>query len=208
MQPLRLALAPNGPKRLEVAWRGRWKDLTLTLDGAPVLTVPTEAELKAGREVRTQAGTLAVQLKTPAFGRELWLTLDGRPIPQTAADPAKRLQQSYGVLYLVAGLSVALGAAATVFEVGPLADMGFGWLSIAFGAVIALLAVGVHRSHSLVALSLAIGILGLDGVLGIVGAIRGGGSAPMQGIVIRVLVLLWVSRGFGALRELREQEGR
>jgi len=140
MQPLRLALAPNGPKRLEVAWRGRWKDLTLTLDGAPVLTVPTEAELKAGREVRTQAGTLAVQLKTPAFGRELWLTLDGRPIPQTAADPAKRLQQSYGVLYLVAGLSVALGAAATVFEVGPLADMGFGWLSIAFGTVIALLA--------------------------------------------------------------------
>lgn len=202
MQTMRLALVPDGSKRLEVAWQGRWKNLTLKLDGAPVLTVPTETELKAGRTVVTQAGTLAVQLKTPAFGRQLWLTVDGRPIPGTAADPAKRLAESYGVLYLVAALDVVLGTVA-VLDLVPLAEMGFGAISIGAGAVFGLLGFAVHRYRSTVALAMAMGLLALDGLVGIVAAMRGGSSAPVSGLVVRVMILLYLSRGFGALRELR-----
>jgi hypothetical protein len=207
MLPMRLALVPNGSKRLEVAWQGHWKNLTLKLDGAPVLTVPTEAELKAGRQVQTQAGTLAVLLKTPAFGRQLWLTLDGRPIPGTAADPANRLRESYGTIYFVAALNLVLGTVA-LLDLAPLTEMGLGVVNIAGGAVFGLLAVGVHRWHSVVALSLAMGLLALDGLAGIVAAIRGDVSTPTSGLVIRVLILLYISRGFGALRELRAERGR
>ena len=40
MGSMKVALVPDGPKRLEVGWQGSYKNLTLTLDGAPVLTVP------------------------------------------------------------------------------------------------------------------------------------------------------------------------
>jgi hypothetical protein len=207
MPTMRLALVPDGSKRLEVAWQGRWKNLTLKLDGAPVLAVPTETELKAGRTVATPAGALAVQLKTPAFGRQLWLTIDGRPIPGTAADPAKRLAESYGVLYVVAALNVALGTLAAL-DLLPLAELGFGVVSIAAGAVFGLLGFAVHRYRSTVALAMAMALLALDSLAGIVASMHGGSSAPASGLVVRVLILVYVSRGFAAVREMRAAEPR
>jgi hypothetical protein len=202
MQPMRLALVPDGSKRLEVAWQGRWKNLTLKLDGAPVLTVPTETELKAGRQVETQAGTLGVQLKTPAFGRQLWLTVDGRPIPGTAADPARRLAESYGALYFVAAVNVVLGAVSAL-DVVPLREFGFGIVSVAAGGLFGVLGFAVHRYRSTAALAMAMGLLALDGAASIAAAMRAGAGAPPSGLVIRVLILVYLSRGFGALRELR-----
>jgi hypothetical protein len=146
-------------------------------------------------------------LKTPPFGRELWLSLDGRPIPRTAGDPSQRLAQSYGLIYLVAGINVVLGAVATFLDLPLLKEMGLGWPSLLLGALFALLAVGVQLRHSQVALAFAVGLLALDALVSIVGAMRGVAGSPAGGIFIRVLILIGMSRGFGAIRELRKQGG-
>ena len=34
------ALEAQGPKRLEIQWKGNWKNVTITLDGEVVGTIP------------------------------------------------------------------------------------------------------------------------------------------------------------------------
>jgi len=51
------AFERDGPKRLEVSWKGRWKNVTVQLDGAPIGTVPGQKELSAGQEFQLPDGS-------------------------------------------------------------------------------------------------------------------------------------------------------
>jgi hypothetical protein len=85
------ALEPGGPIRLTVSWKGSWNNVRVELDGRSVLAIPTAKELKEGREVRLEPGTLAIRLHQSVFGPALLLSLNGRPLPKSGGDPRTRL---------------------------------------------------------------------------------------------------------------------
>lgn len=91
------ALEKGGPKRLAVSWNLGWKNLVAQLDGNPVLTISTAEELKAGREVEVAPGqTIKVQLRREFLGTDLLVSLNGRPLPGSGADPQARLATHTG----------------------------------------------------------------------------------------------------------------
>src|SRR5258708_14674252 len=89
------ALEPGGPIRLTVSWKGSWNNVSVELDGRSVLAIPTAKQLKEGREVRPEPGTLAIRLNQSVFVPALLLPLNCRPLPKPGADPPTRLALAY-----------------------------------------------------------------------------------------------------------------
>jgi hypothetical protein len=201
-------LDESGPERVTVAWEKGWKNLKVKLDGKEVLSVATQKELKKGCEVQTDVGTLRVQLKSGFLQQKTHVSLNGRPL---RTDPAKRFKTAYQTIYLVAGLSAAFGLLTVVWNNETLNALGFGWNAIISGLVFAALGFWTQRRLSLVALSLAVGLLALDGILLFVPlgaqtvAAQAGTTPNIWPIVVRLALLYQMSTGFRAIRELRRR---
>ena len=58
MPTQRYALESGGDKRLEVSWKGFWKNLTVKLDGNVIGTVAGQKELKAGQGFELPDGSV------------------------------------------------------------------------------------------------------------------------------------------------------
>ena len=209
MASKQFALRDGEPKRLTVTWKGNWKNFSLALDGRPLVTIPTSKELEQGREVEVEAGNLRVQLKRPFLGPVLLLSLNGRPLPHSGGDPRSRLATAYGVIYFVGAASALVGAATELFQVQVLRQMGFGWPALIEGGIFVALGVWVQKRQSLVGLALAVGLFGLDAILTVVGVASEPGTPPPTGsIIVRILFLVYMSRGFGAIQQLRRDKQR
>ena len=203
MPTKRFALQPGEPERLEVSWKFNWKQLSLSLDGTRVGEVETSKELRAGRSFALPDGTtLEVKLRQSPFP-ELELLRNGKPVPGSGADPQARLAMAYGLVFFVAGLSVALGVIAELFAIDLLRSLGMGVGSIMTGAVYAVLGYFVVR-RSMLALITAIVLFALDGVLGVVMAVEQGLSPPAGGLITRILLLYLMIRGVPAIRALKQ----
>lgn len=204
MRSRRFALEEGGPKRLTISWKGNWNNFSVQLDGKSVLTVPTWKELKEGREVQVEPGTLAVRLKRAYFAPELLLSLNGRSLPQSGGDPRRRLAIAYHTIYFVGGLSIGVGLLTEYFAVEVLSEIGFGWSTVVEGLVFAGLALWVQKRQSLVALALAVGLFGVDAVLSLIWIVsRPSVTPPVGPILVKILFLAYMSRGFSAIRDLR-----
>jgi hypothetical protein len=203
------ALEPGGPIRLTVSWKGSWKNVCVELDGRSVLAIATAKELKEGREVRLEPGTLAIRLNQSVFGPALLLSLNGRPLPKSGGDRSTRLAIAYNTIYFVGGFSIVAGLLTEVFAVPFLKEVGFGWPTVAEGLVFAVLALWVQKRHSLVGLALAVGLFGLDAVLSISWVLSRPGVAPPIGpVIVKILLLVYMARGLGAIRDLRRETPR
>jgi hypothetical protein len=121
-----------------------------------------------------------------------------------AADPAKQVREaSYG-LYFIGGLSIVVGMIAALFAVPELSRMGFGYVSALYGA--AFLILGYFVSHrSAVALGVAVALVALDLVALFTTAASATSSPPIGGMIFRFLVMVFLIRGFGALRSLKSE---
>jgi len=95
----RFALERNGPKRLEISWKGRWKDFRVRAGGADVGFIVDKSGLQAGREFGLPDGSHLHARLT----RQLTLLRDGRPIPGSATDPASILKVAYAVIFFIGG---------------------------------------------------------------------------------------------------------
>src|SRR5258708_1630245 len=125
------ALEPGGPIRLTVSWKGSWKNVSVALDGRSVLAIPTAKQLKEGREVRLEPGTLAIRLNQSVFGPALLLSLNGRPLPKSGGDPRTRLAIAYTTIYFVGGFSIVAGLLPAGFSVPFLQEGGVRWPTFA-----------------------------------------------------------------------------
>jgi len=152
------------------------------------------------------AWTLHVQLVQSFGSAELQVLRNGQPLPGSGSDPDQRLAGAWGVLLFVAGLNIVLGLVAVLFDVGLLKTIGVGWESIAEGVVFGGLAYAVRRWRSAIALGVAIAIFAIDGVLGIVASIGASSTPPIGGIFFRVMLLIAMVRGFGAIRAIKERD--
>ncbi len=109
------------------------------------------------------------------------------------AELQDQIKASYGVMYFIAGLNALLGIAAMA-GVEFLASLGLGIFSIIFGAVMGILGAVTHKTHSAIAIGLALLVFGGDWILGIMMTIDAGGSPGTGGIVFRILLLAAIGK--------------
>lgn len=175
------ALEPGGALRLEVSWRGGYKDLSVSCDGRSVASFDDPKELKQPHRVALPDGsTLEVQLASPFLFPELLLTRDGEAIPGSSGDPATRHAAAWQMVAAVAVLNVVVGLLVELFDAGFLRGIGAGWPSVLAGLVYAVLAWFV-RGRSVVALGIAVVLFVVDGLFVMASAAQGGGTPPVGG---------------------------
>ncbi len=203
MPDLKLALIPGEPKRLELSWKSNWKDFTIRVDGQVIGMIPDEKALKKGLTFSLPDGsTLAVGLKSIWVGTELEVLRNGMPVPGSATDPETQLRGVVGILYFVAILSAVIGTIAALFRVEFLLNLGMGIPSVVFGVIFGWLGYFTGR-RSIIALGLAIALFAADGIYSIIVLAQESRNPPMGAIIVRVLLLAGMCRGFPAIRRLR-----
>ena len=197
------ALEAGGLKRLEVSWKAFYKDITVSLDGNPVGTIPNQKALSAGQEFPLPDGSMIkVQLVSKLMSTELQVLRNGQPLPGSSSDPRTRFKNAYLMVYFVAGLNLVLGFVSVLGDVEFLQQLGIGFGSIIFGVVFLVLGFFVQRKSS-VALILAIVIFALDGILGFVLAASQGYNPGVGGIFARLILLIPMFQGIGAIKALK-----
>lgn len=206
MPKQQLALEPGGAKRLEISYGMNWKNISIKLDGREIGVIPDQKALKEGRAFKLDDGSdLSLQLARSAFSTELRVLRNGKPLPGSASDPATKLTTSYSVIFFVGGLSAVIGLLAEVGNVEFLRGFGAGWFTVIVGVIFIGLGFLV-RQRMLLALYAAIALYALDAVLLVVTAVGvPGGRAPVSGIVLHVIFLIFMYQGVGAIQELDRQ---
>jgi len=200
MPRMKYALEKGRPPRLEVSWKGLgWKDFTIKLDGLEVGKIADKKELMEGREFALDKDTiLKVQSVRTLSAYELQVLVNGQPVPGSSSDPNRRLAIAYGMVFFTAGLNVLLGLIAEMIRVDFLLNMGIGLGSILFGVLMGIMGVLVMTRQSSIALGIAVGLLIIDGIMGLI-------AGSFTGIVARIIFLIPMFGGFGAIRELKER---
>ncbi len=210
MPTKKYAMEKGEPKRLEISWKGIWKikNFTVHLDGNNIGLIANRKELKAGREFALIDGSiLKVQLVKKLLSAELRVLRDGQPLPGSASDPGQRLRVAYGIVFFIGGVTIGLGLITELLQVGFLQQVGFGFDSIIYGGFFLLLGFFVKR-RSMLALGIAVGLFVLDGILSVVLFAQQGGTPPVGVIVARIILLIPMIRGFGAIRALKRGAAR
>ncbi|MBA3073292.1 MAG: hypothetical protein FP831_06835 [Anaerolineae bacterium] len=204
MPKLTLALEPGGHKRLEIQWKGLYKDTTITLDGVQLGTVLDQRLLRAGHELPlTDGSLLRLHLVSNLAGTELRVTRNGVPLPGSASNPETKVNTAAGLIFFVAGLNLVLGIIGLLTRSEFLATLGIGWYSVLFGAFFLVMGFLVKK-RSMVALILSIVVFSLDALLGVVGSVAMGGSAAIGGFVFRLFLIILMAQGVGAIRALKK----
>jgi hypothetical protein len=199
----KFALERGGPQRLELAWSGIWKKMSVTLDGRTLGTIATQAELKAGRDFELdEGGTLRVQLQT-GLSAELQVTKDGVALPGSGSDPVERFKAAWGIIFFIAGLNGLLGLVVLIFDVAVLRNLGLGMSSLITGVIYLGLGLWVKSQRSAIGLGIALALFSLDGLLSLGMSVSEGGSPAVGGIIARIFLLLPMARGFAAIKELK-----
>jgi hypothetical protein len=189
---------------LELSWSGFWSNFTVSLDGTPLGTLPRGQSLKDGQEFRLPDGSIIhIQLIQKPTGNYLEVLRDDKPLPGSDTNPRTILNTAAGVIYFFSGVNLLVGIIAVLFNVQWLQDYGIGFGSIIIGFIYLPLAYFTGEGSS-IALLLAVLLYIVDGVAGIVLSIMAGGVPAFGGIVFRVVLLIPMFRGFGAITKLKE----
>lgn len=203
MPTKRFSLEHGGPKRLEVSWKMMWKDVKIKLDGVEIGSIQNQKEFTNGRDFTLADGSkLNIKLTRRLLSLDIQLLRDGKPIPRSVSDPAQVLKSSYGTIFFIGGLNILLGFWALLDENMFLHKyIAEGVFNIFYGCVFLILVLFV-KNRSAIALGVAIVIFAIDGLLSLLNA----SSTIVTVMMARIGFLLLMAQGFGAIRELKEEE--
>lgn len=193
MPTQKYALEAGGEKRLELNWKGVYKNLTIKLDGVKIGTIPDDIALKQGQDFQLPDGS---SLFVGREGMRLLITCNGKHLAGSPASPESKLARANHIVYLEGGTEIFFGAFL-------LASIGFRIIYIGIG--IALLGLGYMVSKRItLALYIAINICMLLTMFSIIVGLLGTASsgAFFFFIVIRLIFLLTMYQGIGAINEL------
>lgn len=202
MPTVRWPLEAGGAERLEAVWRGTltdpYADFALRLDDAPLFTAAGSKELRAGKsaELPGGAGTVTAMVKNGL----LHFTRNGEPLPWEDRTEEAR-QEAAMAVWFVGIVNVGMGLYALLTSAPVLQKIGFGWPAILLGAVFLALGVATYR-NSLPALFAATILFAADFVMTVVGLI-GGAPGNLGLIIIRLLLLGYMTRGIMKLWKAR-----
>jgi hypothetical protein len=202
MPTVRWPLEAGGAERLEAVWRGTlidpYADFALRLDDAPLFTAAGSKELRTGKsaELPDGAGTITATVKNGL----LHFTRGGDPLPWEDRTEEARHEAAIAV-WFVGIVNVGMGLYAVLTSAPGLQRMGFGWPAVLLGVVFLALGIATYR-NSLPALSAAAVLFASDFVMTIVGLI-GGAPGNLGLIIIRLLLLGYMTRGIMKLWKAR-----
>ena len=202
------ALEVGGPKRLEVTWKGFLNGLVLTVDGKKIGSFENRKALKKGAEFRLADGSsLKVQWARNGLFPELHLERNGESIPGSPSDPLQKLGLACGIIFFIAGLNLILGLAAEFYRIPLLLKLGIGTGSCIVGVIFFVLGYFIKKGSS-TALSAAVAIFVVDGLLTAMRITGKTGVPPTGAIVVRIILLIPLIRGFSAIRDLEKRRKR
>jgi len=207
MPKLAFALEEGGEKRLEVLWKGlyKYKDITVSLDGAQVGIIPDHKALLAGQEFQLiDRSIIRVQLVQKFETKELQVFRNGQPLPGSSSDPQTRLKSAYQIVYFIAAFNIILGVVAFIYNSAALQRVGYGFSSVLVGLVYLTLGFFVQRKSNL-ALIVVIALFIVDGLLAFYYSALRGSHVGGEMIMIRVLFLIPMFQGVGAIRTLKSK---
>jgi hypothetical protein len=200
------ALEIGGPRRLVMDWKYGYRNVVIYLDGALIGKVPGQKELQDGLEFALPDGSkLEVQLVRSFLSTDISLERNGKPLPGSATDPLSQVRLSYQLIFFLVIINLVLGGLTLFLQAKSLTDLGLGWYNIAFGLVFIGLGFWV-RSLSLLALWVTVVLLALDAGVTVIGMSASGGETFYTGLLVRALILIYVWRGIGALKKLKQEE--
>jgi hypothetical protein len=198
------ALERGGPKRLDVEWSGIWKNMRISLDSQPIGGIPDGKALKAGQTFELpDKSSLSVRLVQSLGNAELQILRDGAPLPGSGSDPVERLKVAWAITWFIAGLNTVLGIVAMIAKSSFLEQAGLGIGTVIEGAIFFLLGWLVKTYRSAIALGIAVALFAVDGLLSLVASTGGSRPPPVGMIVMRVILILPMIRGFSAIRALK-----
>ena len=196
---------PGGPKRLELSWKGFYKNMTLKLDGIQIGEVPDSKTLTAGQEFRLVDGSIVkVQMVSNLAGTEIQVLRNGQPLPGSASNPETRVKTAAGLIFFIAGLNILIGLIATFFNSDILYQIGVTWLNILFGVFFLVMGLLV-RKRSKVALILSIVVFSLNAVLAIFGSILAGVTPSIPGLLMRVVLIIPMVQAVKSIDQLKKR---
>jgi len=198
MPKMKYALEKGGPKRLEISYKGNWKDFTVLLDGNIIGTITDIVQLKAGKEFTLDDGSsLKVQYKFPVIR----LFRNGQPLPFN--DPAQILKFAYGFTFMVATVNLMSGLTGMLLG-RPIVEKlpQAGLESFVLGVVFLVLGFFIMRK-SKIALAIAVTIYVLSSISVFI-FYDISRTAMIVGILFRVVILLVMIQGFAAISALKQ----
>lgn len=200
MPSIKYSLEKNGPKRIEIAYTGYYKNLVITFDGKIIKNIAEEKELKAGVGLKLPDKS-SFSIKLDKKDMELVVLRNGMPLPGSATDPETIFKTSCGFIFFLGGLNIIIGLAVFIFEIEFLSQAGMGGYSILAGVVMCVLGYFVTKK-SRIALAAAVGLFILDGVLNTILA-QAGPRTNFAVLGARIIFIMPVLRGFKAIKELK-----
>ncbi len=184
------ALADGGAKDLELLWEGNYQKMVVRYQGTEVGNIPTSRELLEGRTFEISGGKkLEIRLVTGFLSKDLYLSVDGQPLPESPGSSQSQLKESFWTLVIVSALSVVLGVVAILSGMQQLVRSGMGWESVISGGILALLvlAAGLRQGWAY----LAAGLVFLAASVWSVYALLTQNLSPNLGSVLIRLLILW-----------------
>ena len=183
-----------------------YRNLTVRYAGNILPAIDPEAKIAQGRHYRLPDGRIfSIQLKTNSYPQELEILIDGQPVPGSSTHPNERIKQAWYVLLGLGVLNIGLGLFTEFGHVEVLRELGLGWGSLVEGVAFAALGwLGYYR-RSVPALTIALVLLVLDGIVSIGSAVATSHNPALGGLFMRVLFCLIVFRGMKAVRQQRQE---
>ena len=194
-------------EKLDLYWKGSFKDFTIKLDNNELGVIKTKKELKEGREFITGHNKkleirLVMQL---GIFPCIEILFNGKPVPGTMTDPKRQLTDIFYFVLFIAVLYIVSGLAGLIFDIPAFSDHGIGLNSIIYGILFMMMGLIINKRQSMFALIAVISLLGLDIIFVLIRVAEYGvKSNPWPTIVIKMLFMLYLCRGFSALMRLRQ----
>ncbi|MBO6516515.1 MAG: hypothetical protein JJ975_08185 [Bacteroidia bacterium] len=188
-----------GEKELTLTWRGKWKDVNISLDGQELGVVADHKAMQEGNVYTINGDTLSVCLRGKVLP-ELEIKVNGKQAQKTAWDPVFQIDIISKIAFIMGGLTAVVSLMAEIAEISFLRSVGFGWITFFTGVITVLLGFGV-KQRSKIALGILIGLLVVDLAAMFIVAVQTNGN-PAVGVVVKLIFLMYMGRGFSAINEL------
>jgi hypothetical protein len=196
-------------EKIDLYWQTSFKNFTVKLDNKELGIFKDKDELKAGRSfIMGYNKKLDIRLLMKlGIIPYIEILFNDNPVPGSMADPAKQLTDLFYSLLYIAVLYILAGLAGFTLDIDAFKDHGIGLNSIMYGALFIMMALILRKRESMFALLSVISLIALD-IVFILFHIAEYGiqvSNPWLTIIIRLLIILYLCKGFTILSKLKQQ---
>ncbi len=194
-------------EKLELQWKGSYKDFTIKLDNNELDIIKTKKELKNGREfVAGYNKKLEIRLvRQLGIIPCIEILFNDKPVPGTMTDPQRQLNGIFNFILFIALLYIISGIAGLISGIPAFSDHGIGLNSIIYGVLFIMMGLIINKKQSMFALIAVVSLIGLDIIFVLIRiAEYEVKSNPWPTIVIKMLLMLYLCKGFSAIMRSRQ----